>query len=225
MKAQVCGICHGGPFKRMDLHLRAHRRSGELRRPPAPTEPPAAPPTMPPVPGGLQDPGTAAWRRIWQAAPWLVPEIDALLVGLVCSSLDQRAKLQTLLDRDGPVIAGTRGTKVLHPAARQLRAIDGQVAAWLRTLGLTPTGRGRMPRARGAPSAPTRKAPPAPPRQRVQAVDPELLALDTLIDANRAAGRLWWTGTRYSEDDDPLTAGREAQPDGGPYEHGGEVLP
>jgi P27 family predicted phage terminase small subunit len=204
----------------MDLHNAKHRREGTLSRSGA-APAPATAPDLPPVPGGLQEPGKAAWGRIWTAAPWLVPETDALLVGLVCSSLDQRAKLQVLLDRDGPVIAGTRGTQVLHPAARQLRAIDGQVAGWLKALGLTPTLRGRMSRARPAPTPPAREAPSAPGRQRVRAVDPELVKLDTLIDANVAAGRPWWEGTPYSEDDDPLTAGREPQPGGGPYVHGG----
>jgi P27 family predicted phage terminase small subunit len=206
VKGQVCGICGQGPFKRMDLHNAKHRRSGELSRSGAPAEP-ATVATMPPAPSGLQEAGRAAWTRIWRSAPWLVPEADALLVGLVCSSLDQRATLQAMLDRDGPVIAGTRGTKVLHPAARQLRGIDGQLAGWLRQLGLTPADRRRMPRSRPAPPAPAREAPSAPSRQRVHAVDPELLALDTLIDANKAAGRPWWEGTKYS-DDDPLTAGR-----------------
>jgi P27 family predicted phage terminase small subunit len=207
----------------MDLHNAKHRREGTLSRSGAPPAPATAT-DIPPVPGGLQAAGSAAWERIWQAAPWLVPEADGLLVGLVCSSLDQRAKLQQVLDRDGPVIAGTRGTQVIHPAARQLRALDGQVAGWLRSLGLTPTDRRRMPKARppaGAP-APAREAPSQQrKRKRAPAVDPELLKLDTLIDANRAAGRPWWTGTPYSADDDPLPSGREPQPDGGPYVHGG----
>jgi P27 family predicted phage terminase small subunit len=172
VKAQMCGICHQGPFRRMDLHNAKHRRSGELSRVAAPVEPPAAP-AMPPVPGGLQEAGRAAWARIWGGAPWLDPEADALLVGLVCSALDQRDKLQALLASDGPVISGTRGTLVLHPAARQLRGIDGQVAGWLRSLGLTPADRRRMPRVRprAAAPAPTKLAPSHPSRQRVRAVD------------------------------------------------------
>jgi P27 family predicted phage terminase small subunit len=221
VRGRRCGICGEGPFKRMDLHNAKHRRTGELSRSGGPAEP-ATMATMPPTPGGLQEPGRAAWTRIWTAAPWLVPEADALLVGLVCSSLDQRAALQAMLDRDGPVIAGTRGTKVLHPAARQLRGIDGQLAGWLKALGLTPADRRRMPRARPAAAAPAKEAPSAPSRQRVKAIDPELVKLDTVIDANRAAGRPWWEGTRYGPDDDPLTAGREPQPGGGAYVHGGD---
>jgi hypothetical protein len=83
----------------------------------------------------------------------------------------------------------------------------------------------RMPKV-PAPSAPEKEAPSAPSQQRAKkrarAIDPELLALDAKIDANRAAGRPWWEGTRYGPDDDPLLVGREPQPDGGAYVHEGD---
>jgi hypothetical protein len=79
----------------------------------------------------------------------------------------------------------------------------------------------RMREAPTPPPPPAKEASSAPSRQRVRAVDPELLKLDTRIDANRAAGRPWWEGTKYGPDDDPLLVGREPQPGGGPYVHEG----
>jgi P27 family predicted phage terminase small subunit len=167
---------------------------------------------MPPAPGGLQVAGRAAWVRIWRAAPWLVPEADGLLVGLVCSSLDQRATLQAMLDRDGPVIAGTRGTKVLHPAARQLRAIDGQVAGWLRSLGLTPIDRRRMPKVRPATPerAPGGRALAPAYQAGIWASMSKQEQLEKTFAANMAAGRPWWEGTKYEHDEEEEQAEREA---------------
>lgn len=113
------------------------------RRLPAPA--PALPPvTAPPrAPAGLGNCGRAAWRRIWQQAPWLAAS-DGELLRLLCSTLDERTALLGDLRREGRTFVTDKGYRASHPALTELRKLDAQLTTWFGLLGLTASDRTRL---------------------------------------------------------------------------------
>jgi terminase small subunit-like protein len=95
----------------------------------------------PKAPLGLGRAGTALWRRMHQAlAPGLrfgVSERETL--SRACALADREAELREVLDRDGMMIEGSRGQRVLHPAAGELRLIEAQIVALLQRISVEDT--------------------------------------------------------------------------------------
>jgi P27 family predicted phage terminase small subunit len=99
--------------------------------------------------------------------------MDMLLVGMLVEALDRRVALQAVIAEHGYVIAGTRGTLVLNPAARLLRAVEQQIGTWLSMLGFTPNDRSRIGIVVVQRDQSTPDRPAAGRRPRVRLVDPD----------------------------------------------------
>ena len=98
----------------------------------------------PKAPKGLEAAGKAVWAAVWdQGQTWLASS-DEILVGLLCETVDEREEWQKIVDDEGWSVTTTRGSKALHPAVPQLRALDQQVVGILSLLGFTPTDRSRL---------------------------------------------------------------------------------
>ena len=110
--------------------------------------------STPPVPIALQEPGRAAWQRIWSAGErWLSPGVDWITVETVCSLVDEVTTYRSLIRRAGPLLkepivtpAGmVVGDKIVaNPAVLLLRKAESQLEKELSSLGFNPTARSRL---------------------------------------------------------------------------------
>jgi hypothetical protein len=95
-----------------------------MPRPPKPKEAPA-----PPRPLGTH--GLELWRSGWRRQSGEPIDVDALLV--LCEQMDERVALRVRVIRDGD-----------WRARASLRALDAQVTAGLKALGVDPSAPGRL---------------------------------------------------------------------------------
>lgn len=77
------------------------------------------PRTTPPAPRGLGRAGRDLWRRVMVAFDLDDHEVPGLL--LAARQLDDVARLEALLDRDGLVVAGSNGQPRLSAVVTELR--------------------------------------------------------------------------------------------------------
>lgn len=102
---------------------------------------------IPAAPEGI-DP--AAWASIYADGPHLTAR-DARLVAMLLRLHADAAALRALLDAEGRIVRGARGTPAAHPAARMLRDAEAAIVAVSSALVLTPAARARAV----LPDAPT----------------------------------------------------------------------
>jgi P27 family predicted phage terminase small subunit len=104
---------------------------------------------IPPAPEGID---ATAWASIYHDGPHLTAR-DARLVALLLRLYADAAALRMLLDAEGRIVRGSRGTPAAHPAARMLRDAEAAIVAVSSALVLTPATRARaiLP---DAPTAP-----------------------------------------------------------------------
>jgi P27 family predicted phage terminase small subunit len=98
----------------------------------------------PPVPEGLGAAGRSAWARLWSAAPWLAPDTDTDLMFLLCAAYDQWDAMHDRISEDGLMVTGSTGQQRSHPLLTQLRALEGSMTRWMRSLGFTPLSRSQL---------------------------------------------------------------------------------
>jgi hypothetical protein len=73
----------------------------------------------PEPPGGLKDAGAALWRDV--LAKYGLSAAELRLLEAAARLVDEISELQVSLDEHGPIIKGSRGTLIAHPALRELR--------------------------------------------------------------------------------------------------------
>lgn len=82
-----------------------------------------------------------AWTTFW-ASPMsaLVDDADMLSLGRLFHMYDMRERLERMM-LDAPVVAGSKGQPVLHPAAAEIASLDGRIDRLEPRFGITPKGR------------------------------------------------------------------------------------
>lgn len=90
------------------------------------------------TPGQLEAAGSRLWADVHAAvdAGWELDERDLHLLGRACSMADRAAALEAALKEDGPIVRGSRGQPVAHPALAELRQLELAQARLLRLLEL-----------------------------------------------------------------------------------------
>jgi len=78
---------------------------------------------------GLGEAGRKLWRDIIDAVAegWELDEKERHYLVRACRVADEIATLEAVVDRDGAIVAGSRGQPIVHPAvteARQLRLVE-----------------------------------------------------------------------------------------------------
>ena len=90
------------------------------------------PPDMEPL-DVLGSAGSALWRRLWAANDGTLLNVDALMVQMLCESVDERSEL-----RERVTGVGDWRDRVA------LRTLDAEISKMLHLLGLDPTARHRL---------------------------------------------------------------------------------
>lgn len=100
---------------------------------------------VPAPPAGLAAKGRAVWRDI--AKRYDLRPDELLVLARICRAVDRIAQLDALADASPPVIAGSHGGKVIHPAVVELRQQELVLARLVRVLALpdSDAGYGRVP--------------------------------------------------------------------------------
>lgn len=99
----------------------------------------------PTAPEGLPAPVVEVWNAV---APSLIEHgiisrVDLPLVEAYCRAVARAREAEAILDANGPVIEGKRGS-VVHPAYRVARDSWALASSLAEKLGLDPTGRTRL---------------------------------------------------------------------------------
>ncbi len=110
---------------------------------PAPVRLIPAPERRPAAPRSLGRAGKALWRTVHGTANWIAPS-DEPLVRLLAEAADERAAWKVLLDLEPLVTTSQHGTRRVHPAVAEIRALERQMTTWLSLLGFTPADRARL---------------------------------------------------------------------------------
>jgi P27 family predicted phage terminase small subunit len=85
-----------------------------------------------------------AWRRAWDAgSDWLAPG-DVTIVELLCRQIDEIARWQEIVDREGVTFTTRGGMIRVHPAVGQIRELEQRVVTNLGLCGFTPADRTRL---------------------------------------------------------------------------------
>ena len=114
------------------------------RRLPEPVSVVLAQEHAPTPPAGLQEPGSVVWRRAWDAgSDWLAPG-DVTILELLCRQVDEIARWQAIVDRDGVTFTTRGGFIRVHPAVGQIRELEQRVVTNLGLCGFTPADRARL---------------------------------------------------------------------------------
>jgi P27 family predicted phage terminase small subunit len=105
---------------------------------------PAGSTDIPEPPDNLQQTGRTEWLRLWAAGPWLIPEVDVTLMGMLCTAYDQRADMLAHIRMDGFMVPTSNDTLQAHPLITALRTLEALMTRWLTALGFTPTARSQL---------------------------------------------------------------------------------
>ncbi|MGM1017334.1 MAG: hypothetical protein ACQEW8_07345 [Actinomycetota bacterium] len=81
-------------------------------------------------PDGLGERGTALWSALTRDIEFAPQEAEVLVEA--CRTLDRIDDLTDVLDRDGTMISGSMGQRILHPAVAEVRQLQ---AAFVRLSG------------------------------------------------------------------------------------------
>jgi P27 family predicted phage terminase small subunit len=99
---------------------------------------------IPDMPPGLYAEGEKAWTRIWRLGrEWVAPDSDVALVVRLCKAYDTEQELRDVVLREGSVIDGAKGARLVHPAVRELRQLGDSILRLEAALGLGPAARAR----------------------------------------------------------------------------------
>jgi hypothetical protein len=80
----------------------------------------------PDPPSGLAGPG----RRLWRAAisdlstGWTLDAVELDHLARACSAADRIAALEAEVERDGVMVSGSRGQRVVNPCIGEIRQLD-----------------------------------------------------------------------------------------------------
>lgn len=99
---------------------------------------------LPSAPKTLHAAGKAAWELL-AALPegWIAPS-DMTLVQAFCETVDIRAQLMAVIQKEGVTTKSTKNTTMIHPALREIRNVNADLLAMQRQLALTPVARLRF---------------------------------------------------------------------------------
>ena len=98
----------------------------------------------PAPPDGLSEAGSVVWRRAWEAgSDWLAPG-DVTILELLCRQVDEIARWQEIVDREGVTFETKGGMIRVHPAVAQVRELEQRVVTNLGLCGFTPADRARL---------------------------------------------------------------------------------
>jgi P27 family predicted phage terminase small subunit len=102
--------------------------------------------TTPEPPERLGDAGKAVWRHVFAMTIWLDPNVDSLLVQLLCEQYDFLRMLEDAYRNDPrPTVQGvTKGSMVINPLIKEIRQFEASISATLKSLGLGPDSRIRL---------------------------------------------------------------------------------
>jgi P27 family predicted phage terminase small subunit len=114
------------------------------RRLPEPVSIVSAQEHAPAPPAGLEEPGSVVWRRAWDAgSDWLAPG-DLTILEILCRQIDEIARWQEIVDREGVTFTTRGGMIRVHPAVGQIRELEQRVVTNLGLCGFTPADRARL---------------------------------------------------------------------------------
>jgi P27 family predicted phage terminase small subunit len=134
----------GPPPKPIELKRRLGN-PGKRALPAPKTVLPVAVGGTPKPPSGLKRQGKAAWERLWSVgAAWLSPTTDLEIVTRLCQAYDERAYLRGVVALQGYFTAGSMGQTVVHPAVKEVRALEAAILAMEARCGFTPSDRSRL---------------------------------------------------------------------------------
>jgi hypothetical protein len=92
---------------------------------------------IPEPPRTLRDPAT--WTRLWTTGrAWLSNDAHHDLMLILCEAMEDRAALRRLMRRTRKITSGSAGQDAIHPALKQLDAMDIKIARMLATCGFSP---------------------------------------------------------------------------------------
>jgi hypothetical protein len=100
---------------------------------------------VPVPPSGLAAKGRAVWRNITRRYD-LRPD-ELLVLARICRAVDRIATLDAIAAASEPIITGSHGGKVIHPAVVELRQQELVLARLVRVLALpdSDSAYGRVP--------------------------------------------------------------------------------
>lgn len=114
------------------------------RRLPTPVSIVSAQEVAPIPPSCLAEAGSIAWRRAWEAgSDWLALG-DVTILELLCRQVDEIARWQEIVDREGVTFTTRGGMIRVHPAVAQVRELEQRVVTNLGLCGFTPADRARL---------------------------------------------------------------------------------
>ena len=98
------------------------------------------------MPAGLNKHAKAAWRALVTdlAAEGLLNPVDAALIELCASALGRAREARALIDRDGMVVSGAKGSPIKHPALIVEYQESAEARKLLEVLGIGPSARARV---------------------------------------------------------------------------------
>jgi hypothetical protein len=96
---------------------------------------------IPRPPAGLGTSGTALWRSLWKTFGF--DERETAILSAACRQADDVARLEVLLERDGPIVAGSKGQPRLTPIVAEIRQGRLALVRMLGELGLPADVKGR----------------------------------------------------------------------------------
>ena len=92
---------------------------------------------IPQPPSGLRN--TETWTRLWTTGRgWLSNDVHYDLMAILCESMEDRAALRRVMVRTRKITAGSAGQDRVHPALKEIDAMDIKIARMLETCGFTP---------------------------------------------------------------------------------------
>ncbi len=85
-------------------------------------------------PAGLKAEGLRLWRATLadKADGWHMEAHDLVALEEACRLRDTAGRLQRVVDREGLMVEGSQGQRVLNPAARELRLTRALIAATIK---------------------------------------------------------------------------------------------
>lgn len=93
----------------------------------------------PPAPADVE---AAIWEQIFQDGRHLTAR-DERLVALLCRLITDARDLRAILQLEGRIVDGARGSRAAHPASRILKDTEASIVAVSSALVLTPAARAR----------------------------------------------------------------------------------
>lgn len=92
----------------------------------------------------LDEVGQDMWNKIWTDGAGAYRSTDVQTIGMYCVAYQRWVVLLKLVAKEGLTTAGSKGQTVVHPAAKQLDAIESKLLSLSNVLGLNPESRIRL---------------------------------------------------------------------------------